>query len=99
MEIQYLQKNIFIRAVTSGKMFTFTMSAYLLGIYLHARKDQNTRYKVSFSRHISRMTGHLCNLTIPSPMRSPIYKAFGKVYGVNFDDILVEDLQEFRNFN
>lgn len=84
---------------TSGRIFTVTISAYLLGMYLHARKERNLKYKVSLSRRTSRLAGHLCNLTLPPGLRAYMYRGWGNFYGVNFDEMAVEDLNNFRNFN
>lgn len=48
---------------------------------------------------ISRMTGRLCGMPLPPHFRKYLYLGFGKLYGVNFDDILVSDLNQFRTFN
>lgn len=45
------------------------------------------------------MTGHLCNLPLPPYLRKYLYYAFGSVYGVNFDEIKADDLNDFRTFN
>ena len=38
-------------------------------------------------------------MPLPPYLRVGIYRAFGSVYGVNFDEILVENLNSFRTFN
>ena len=38
-------------------------------------------------------------MTLPTFIRPYIYMAFGKLYGVNFDEMLQPNLKEFRNFN
>ncbi len=45
------------------------------------------------------MTGRVSNIPLPSFMRSPLYRAFGKAYGVNFDEIKEGNLANFRCFN
>lgn len=87
------------RFSTSGKIFTVSISAYLLGLYLHARKEKTLKFKVALSRRMSRFTGHCCNMPLPPYLRKYVYLAFGKLYGVNFDDILINDLNDFRTFN
>ena len=57
------------------------------------------RFRVSLTRVMSRMTGRLTNMPLPPYIRGGIYSAFGKLYGVNFNDILVQDLNSFRTFN
>ena len=43
------------------------------------------------------MTGLIAELRVPRFMRSFLYKIYGQMYDVNFDDIVL-DLVEFRNF-
>ena len=38
-------------------------------------------------------------MPLPPYLRVFFYKAYGSVYGVNYDDILVENLNSFRTFN
>jgi len=66
---------------------------------LRARRQQDMKYRVSFTRIMSKMTGSLTSMPLPPYFRSSLYSAFGKVYGVNFNDILVQDLNQFRTFN
>jgi len=41
----------------------------------------------------------MTNCPLPPYFRAHLYKAFGKLYGVNFDEIKVDDLNKFRTFN
>jgi phosphatidylserine decarboxylase len=50
------------------------------------------------TRRISQLTGYICGIPLPPHLRVYIYKAFGSIYGVNFDEIKVP-LNSFRNFN
>ena len=43
------------------------------------------------------MTGSIAELRVPRFMRSFLYRIYGQMYDVNFDDIVL-DLVEFRNF-
>jgi len=45
------------------------------------------------------MTGYFTSTPLPPYLRKYLYLGFGKMYGVNFDDMLVEDLNQFRTFN
>ena len=71
------------------------------GIYLYIfMKDKpQHRYRFAVTRRVSRITGSLCSMPLPPYLRVFMYKAFGSVYGVNFDEIQVEDLNSFRTFN
>jgi phosphatidylserine decarboxylase len=39
------------------------------------------------------------SMPLPPHLRVLIFKAFGMVYGVNFDEIKVDNLNKFRTFN
>lgn len=45
------------------------------------------------------MTGRVMNMPLPTYFRMMFYKAFGKVYGVAFDEIKEPDINNFRTFN
>ena len=45
------------------------------------------------------MTGYLTSMPLPPYLRTLFYRGFGSVYGVKFDEILVENLNDFRTFN
>ena len=47
---------------------------------------------MSITRNISRMTGRLTSMPLPPGLRGAIYRGFGSLYGVNFDEILVDDV-------
>ena len=62
--------------------------------------DGKRDYDWSLSRMASRTTGHLCNMTLPPFIRVAVYKAFGALYGVNFDELPAgTNLNDFRSFN
>jgi phosphatidylserine decarboxylase len=48
---------------------------------------------------VSRFTGFLCSQKIPAFLRPLIYGSFGKVYGINFDEMKHSDLRHFETFN
>ena len=82
------------------KYFTaISMFAYGYYFFIHLRANPEHKYRMSATRRISRMTGYLTSMPLPPYLRVGIYKAFGGVYGVNYDDILVENLNSFRTFN
>ena len=58
------------------------------------------KFDWSVSRFISRMTGRLCNAYLPPYIRVLGYKAFGILYGVNFEELPEDsDLNDFKCFN
>ena len=75
------------------------MICYSYYFLYYLRLNPDHKYRMSATRRISRITGYLTSMPLPPYLRVGIYKAFGGVYGVNYDDILVEDLNSFRTFN
>ena len=57
------------------------------------------KYRVSWTRRISRFTGYATSFPLPPGLRVLAYKAFGGIYGVNYSEMKVEELNAFRNFN
>ena len=57
------------------------------------------RYRVSWTRNISKVTGFLTTMPLPPYLRVGMYKAFGSVYGVKFDEAKVENPNDFSTFN
>ena len=51
------------------------------------------------SRRMSQFTGLVMNCPLPPYLRQYMYKGFGLLYGVNFEEIKVDDLNKFRTFN
>lgn len=80
-------------------IMTGTLLTYSLFFFLIARNQEKTKLSVSLSRRISRMTGRIMSIPLPPYFRAMMYRAFGRVYGVNFDEIKVDDINKFSNFN
>lgn len=76
---------------------TMMFNSYFL-FSLLKQKPQH-RHRLSVTRRVSRITGYLTSMTLPPKLRVGIYKAFGSAYGVNFDEIAVDDLNSFKTFN
>ena len=83
--------------------FKYYVSISLLaygGYFYYIAKDSDAqRYRVSLSRRVSRFTGYVTSMPLPPGLRMGLYRAFGSVYGVKFDEMLVENLNDFRTFN
>lgn len=67
--------------------------------YMSSRDSPTMRYRVSLTRRVSRFTGYLTSMPLPPGLRVLLYKAFGGIYGVKFDEIQVESLNSFSSFN
>lgn len=92
-------ENTIPRLLNYRYVMTGTILSYSLFFFFISSNKERTQYKVSLSRRLSRMTGRAASMPLPPHLRVYIYKAFGLIYGVNFDDIKVDDLNKFRTFN
>ncbi|KAL1916235.1 uncharacterized protein VTP21DRAFT_5852 [Calcarisporiella thermophila] len=50
-------------------------------------------------RSISRLWGKLNELTLPVPLRAPLYRLYSWVFGCNLDEIEEEDLSKYPNLS
>jgi hypothetical protein len=80
-------------------VMTGTILSYSFFFFYISSNKEKTQYKVSLSRRLSRITGRAASMPLPPHLRVYFYKAFGLVYGINFDEIKVDDLNKFRTFN
>lgn len=87
------------RIAKTSRVVTYSFLTYVFFGYLFARNTEKLKLKVAMSRRISRATGYMCSMPLPPYLRKYIYLGFGKLYGVNFDDIQVSDLNSFQTFN
>ena len=94
-----MNKYGFPRLMNFKYFVSVTMLFNSFFIYSTLRHKVQHKYHFSVSRRISRITGYLTSMPLPPILRVGLYKAFGSVYGVNYDEILVEDLNSFRTFN
>ena len=94
---QRLGNDIVTRFLNFRYLIGLSMLSYA-GYYLRVARIQD-QYQFSFSRLISRATGVVTSMPLPPYLRVYIYKGFGSLYGVNFDEIKVQDLNSFRTFN
>ena len=93
------REKTFPRLIGTRWLMTGTLSCYALYFFVIARHNDNMKYKFSISRKISQLTGILTSITLPPYFRAAVYSAFGSIYGVNFDEIKQENLNNFRSFN
>lgn len=48
-------------------------------------------------RSLSRLWGHVNSITLPVPLREPVYLAYSRMFGCNIEEALVEDLSSYPN--
>ena len=91
-EINRISKTTVPRYVKTSRIITYSFLTYLFFGYLYARKNDKLKLRVALTRRMSRFTGYMCNMPLPPFFRKYVYLGFGKLYGVNFDDMAVSDL-------
>lgn len=79
-----------------GLLLSSWYSVYSL--YKALKKYNDVKYIVSFTRAGSRVTGFLCALTLPRPLRYVFYGGFAKFYGINMDEVSEPDFGEYETF-
>jgi phosphatidylserine decarboxylase len=62
------------------------------------KKYNNLKYIVSVTRVASRITGLICSLYVPLPIRYIMYGSFAKFYGVNMDEVEYPDFGHYETF-
>ena len=70
--------------------------------YKSISKTHNGNFILSKSRNFSRLMGYFAYFPLPPYFRKYLYLLFGKVYGVNFNEMYEEDrknLNKFKNFS
>lgn len=67
-------------------------------LYKVLKKYNDVKYIVSFTRAGSRLTGFLCSLWLPRPLRYVFYGGFAKFYGINMAEVAEPDFGEYETF-
>lgn len=67
-------------------------------IYKAAKKYNDVKYIISITRNVSRLTGFMCSLWLPTPLRYFFYGLFAKVYGIDMTEVLEPDFGKYETF-
>lgn len=78
------------------QMLSWWYSIYSL--YKALKKYRNFKYIVSITRVVSRMTGVMCAMWLPKPLRYLMYGSFAKVYGINMEEVEEPDFGHYETF-
>ena len=87
------------RLMNSRYILSISMLSFGFVFFTFAKSHDRMKYQVSVTRRVSQFTGFLATMPLPPYLRVYLYKAFGGVYGINFDEIKMKDLNEFRTWN
>ena len=66
--------------------------------YKMAKKYDDIKYIVSITRNVSRLTGFMCSLWLPKPLRYVFYGGFAKFYGINMEEVEEPDFGYYETF-
>ena len=78
--------------MNSRYILSFSMLSFGAVFFFYAKNHERLRFKVSLTRRVSQFTGLMATMPLPPYLRVYLYKAFGGIYGVNFDEIKIEDI-------
>ncbi len=77
--------------------FIFFTVSNVGGILYFLFKYNETNPDLSLTRYISRKTCSIGNITIPIILRKYVYEAYMKIYSVNKEEILDQNLENYAN--
>ena len=90
------KNDILLNVLTSKKLFIFGMSLNVLGLAYFMSIGNNSNLDFSMSRYVSRKVGKIGDITIPSFMRKYVYSGYMKIYNINKEEILDQDLENYK---
>lgn len=90
------EKETLSRAFTMKRFMAFVVFSNIFGVAYFILKYNITNPSLSLSRYVSRKTGQVGEITIPTFMRELVYKGYIKMYSVNKEEILDQNLKNYR---
>ena len=67
-------------------------------VYKALKKYKSVKYAISITRNVSRITGWVCSLKLPMPVRYIMYGSFAKFYGINMQEVDEPDFGHYETF-
>lgn len=92
-----LLNEFLIRTLTSKKLFAYILISNLVGMVYWSAVINENNFEKSWTRFISRKIGKIGDFTIPEFLRNTIYSIYIKSYNVNRDEILDQNLKNYKN--
>ena len=86
-----------IEACTLRRLFIYTIVTNGIGLLYYIGKNNIDTYNMSYSRFMSRCTGKIMNITVPTFLRKYVYGFYIKFYNVNKDEIKEQNLSTYRS--
>jgi hypothetical protein len=96
MKDEKKKNDILLNVLTSKKLFIFGMSLNVLGLAYFMSKGNDSNLDFSMSRYLSRKVGKIGDITIPTFMRKSIYSGYMKMYNINKEEILDQNLENYK---
>ena len=77
-----------------SSLIFFAVSNVGMLLYFVIKYNENN-YDLSLTRYISRKTGSIGNITIPQWLRKYVYEGYMKMYSVDKEEILDQNLENY----
>jgi hypothetical protein len=84
------------KVLTLRRLVIYGLLSNTIGLAYYINKYNINNYNLSLSRLMSRITGRLMDTTVPVFLRKLVYSFYIWFYGVTRDDILEQDLTQYR---
>jgi MFS-type transporter involved in bile tolerance (Atg22 family) len=91
------KKSEFIANIlTSKKMIIYGLTCNVIGVAYFMGKVNQNNYDLSMSRWVSRKVGKVGDITIPTFLRKYVYAGYMKMYDINKEEILDQNLENYK---
>lgn len=91
------KKSEFIANIfTSKKLVIYGLTCNIIGIAYFMGKVNDKNLDLSMSRWVSRKVGRVGDITIPTFLRKYVYTGYMKMYNINKEEILDQNLENYK---
>jgi hypothetical protein len=91
------REQLFFKILSSKKLFWYGFITNVIGLSIYSILINDKIYEISLTRFISRWVGRLGNTTVPESLRERLYNLYMKTYNVNREEILDQNLKNYKN--
>lgn len=67
-------------------------------VYKALKKYNFLKYTVSITRNVSRLSGFVCSIYVPYPLRYVFYGGFARYYGIDMSEVEHPDFGHYETF-
>lgn len=92
-------KSSLLSYLTFKRLVKYTLLTNVIAMFYYLFKYNDTRYDWSFTRFVSRITGWLTQVPLPTWMRKPVFNWYCRTFGVNREEILDPNFENYKTVN